>query len=195
MRKALGKITAIAILTLFVAMACFAQGPESGQFAQFREEHKYTFQLMQMVRHISEINKDPKYALTSAQAKQTLTVLKPLRSKSKLSQDQAKQALKDLKRVFDVGQLNAMAKIKTKSPFGGNRPGGVRPGKGGPGGDSARPHMRMDPNTMKNFNPFYMKADSSNPRAAQMSKRWNDFFNALERQSKQTKPDHGKRNK
>lgn len=192
--KAFAKIIALAVFAMLVATTAYAQGPGgdgSGQFAAFREQHKYTFQLMQMVRHIGDINRDPKYALTQVQAKRVLAVLKPLRSKSKLSQDQAKQALKSLKVIFTVAQLNAMARIKApKRMSGGQRPGGGPPGgfggQGAPGGN--RPAgPRMDSAQMKDFNPFYAKVSKSDPRSAFGAKRWNDFFSKLEAKAKGAK--------
>lgn len=185
MRKAFERVMALAILSLLVATASFAQGQAGGQFQQFREEHKYTFQLMQMVRHIGEIDKDAKHALTPTQAKQVLAVLKPLSTKPKLTQDQAKQALKDLKKIFTVDQLNAMAQIKSpQHRMGSGGPGGP----GGPGGQRPqgnRPHW--DPAAMKDFNPFYAKADKSDKMAADRTKRTTDFLKSLEKKSKAAK--------
>lgn len=196
--KTFGKIVALAVLTMLVATTAFAQAPGAGggnpQFAQFREEHKFTFQLMQMVRHIGDIDRDPKHTLTPAQAKKVGAVLKPLRSQPKLTQDQAKQALKSLKVIFTVDQLNAMAKIKSPQRFGGGqRPGGGFSGApggqgrpGGPGGQNGN-RPRMDPARMKNFNPFYAKADKSDQFAADRAKRWNDFFSRLDAKAKGAK--------
>lgn len=197
------KILALALLTLVLASAVFAQAPGgggSGQFAQFREQHKYTFQLMQMTHHIEAIDRDPKYALTADQAKKVLAVLKPLQSKPTLTQDQAKDVLKKLKPIFTVTQLNAMAKIKEPPRFGGQRPGGgaatggapgggFRPGgNGGPGG---RPHMDMA--RMKDFNPFYTKVDKKDDFSAMRAKRWNDFFSHLDAKAKGTKATSAKK--
>lgn len=183
---------AAAVLAVVASTAGIAQEPPppepsgnraGGQFAQMQEKYKYTFQLMTMVRHIGEIDRDPKYALTAAQAKKVLAVLTPLRSKPKLTQDQAKDALKSLKTVFTVTQLNAMAKIKTRRPGGGQW--GGRPG--GQGGDRAgRPHF--DPDAMKDFNPFYSKVTKGDEFSAQRAKRWDDFFKTLQDRSMGVKP-------
>lgn len=193
MSKTLNRILALTTLTLLIAGACLAQGQGGGQSSAFREEHKYTFQLMQTVRHIGDIDKDPKYTLSPAQAKQVLAVMKPIRAKSKLTQDQAKQALKDLKKIFTVAQLNAMAKIKT--PAGQHRMGSGGPG--GPGGNAQGNRPRMDAAAMKDFNPFYTKAGKSDPGAMGRAKRTNDTFSALEKKAKQTKaaPSKGKAKK
>jgi len=190
MRKVI--IVSAVLLAALAAGAALAQGPGGGgQSAQFREQHKYTFQLMQMVHHIAIIDKDPKHTLSAAQAKKTLAVLKPLRTKPKLTEDQAKQALKGLKKVFTVDQLNAMAKIKPGSgqrrtgpggpggPGGGGRPGGP----GGPPGGGQGNRPRFDANAMKDFNPFYAKPSKSDARAADRGKRWNEFFTALEKKA------------
>jgi len=200
MRKAIVRIIGLAMLALLISAASFAQGQQGGAFAQFREDHKYTFQLMQMVRHIGIIDKDSKHTLTPVQAKQVLSVLKPLSSKSKLTQDEAKQALKDLKKVFTVDQLNAMARIKPpqmgRRPGGQGGPGGPG-GQGGPGGPGANGNrqgnrMRWDPNAMKDFNPFYTKVSQSDPRSADRAKRWNDFYKSLDKKAKSAKPSPSK---
>jgi hypothetical protein len=171
---------------MLASVACLAQNAPGGQFSQMQEKYKYTFQLMSMAHHIEEINKDPKYTLTQTQAKQVLAVLQPLRSKPKLTQDQSKEALRNLKKIFTTNQLNAMAKIKPRRPGqsgSAGRPGGGPP----PGGDRAgRP--RFDPDAMKDFNPFYSKAAKGDEFAARRAARWNDFFKALENKAKGAKP-------
>jgi len=198
MAKASRLIAVAAVLAALIATSALAQGPGSGggQFGQFREQHKFTFQLMQMVRHVGEIDKDPKYALSPGQAKQVLGVLKPLRKKPRLTQDQAKQALKDLKKVFTVSQLNAMARIKPmpgagRRGFGGGGPGGPggpggSGGQGGPGGNMGN-RPRMDANAMKDFNPFYKNPKASDDMSARRSKRWDQFVSDLEKKSKRAK--------
>lgn len=215
MRIKSGIIVAGVALTLLGGTMSYAQMPGGGPggpgggpgmggpFAQFREQHKYTFQLMTMVRHIGEIDKQPKYALTPDHAKRTIAILKPLRSRPKLTQDQAKTTLKALKAVFTADQLNAMARVQDRrpgmggGPGGPGGPGGRGPGMGGPGGPGGRgPGMggpggagrpRMDPNAMKNFNPFYTSGGGSNPMAARMAQRWSEFFSKLEQRAKHKK--------
>jgi hypothetical protein len=190
-------ITISAVLMLAFAGVLLAQQQQEGrgQWSAMREKYKYTLQLTQMVRHIQEIDKDKKYTLKPSQAKQVLAVLKPLRSKPKMTQDQARQALKDLKKVFTADQLNAIARIKPRFGAGqgtSRRPGqtpGQGPGmgqrepgtSGGPGGQSGR---RFDPNAMKDFNPFYAKAPKGDERAARRAARWNEFFAGLEQKAK-----------
>jgi len=183
------RIAFAGVLVLFAA-ASYAQQPGGGAnpFAQMREKYKYTFQLMSMVRHIGDIDRDPKYTLTPAQAKKVLAVLQPLRSKPKMTQDQAKSALKGLKPIFTLAQLNAMARIS--SGPGGRSGGGM--GMGGPGGPGGAPggnaatRPRFDPNAMKDFNPFYAKA-SGNDFAARGAQRWNAFFAGLQARAKGSK--------
>jgi len=171
------RLLVAAIAAAVFSTAVLAQQQPYGPAAGFREKYKYTFQLMQMVRHIGEMEKDKKYALTPAQAKKVLAVLKPLRSKPKLTQDQAKQALKDLKSALTAEQLNAMARMRTR--FRPGPPGGAGPRAGG-----QQPQRRWDPNAMKDFNPFYSKAKVDDPRAKERQKRWNEFFSKLEQKAK-----------
>ena len=167
------------ILAIIFTTTALAQQPGGNQ-SSFRDKYKYTFQLMQMVTHIGEIDKDKKYTLKPAQAKAVLAVLKPLRTQPKLTQDQAKAVLIKLKKPLTAAQLNAMARIKPKVQQ--RRPSG---GQGGPprqGGQQGQRHF--DANAMKDFNPFYTKVDPKDTRAVERSKRWNDFFTALEKKAK-----------
>ncbi len=193
MKRRLTIMIAVALVATFAVVA-LAQQQGGGQFAAMREKYKYTFQLMTTARHINDLLKDKKYAPTSAQAKQLLGILKPLRTKPKLTQDGAKNVLKSLKKVFTAGQLNAMARMKSK--FGQGRPPGARTGgpggpgaAGGPGAQGQRPagqngQHKFDPNAMKDFNPFYTKIPKGDTRAAARLKMWNDFFAALEKLAK-----------
>lgn len=171
------------ILAVIFATSALAQQQGAGQANSFRDKYKYTFQLMQMVTHIQEIDKGKKYTLTSAQAKATLAVLKPLRTQPKLTQDQAKTVLVKLKKPLTAAQLNAMARIKPKVQQ--HRPNGGPGGQGGTprqGGQQGQRHF--DPNAMKDFNPFYTKVDPKDTRAVERSKRWNEFFATLEKKAK-----------
>lgn len=195
---AMTTVFVLGVLAITMVSAQGMGGNGSGPMAQFRNEHKFTFQLMQMVRKIGEIDQNPKYALKPAQAKKILGVLKPLRSKPTLTQDQAKTAIKKVQAVLTVDQLNAMARIKERPRGFGGGPGGGqgmgRPGGGGfggpgmgapggrPGGQGNRP--RMDASRMKNFNPFY-----KNPKApaqgfaARGAKRMDTFFADLQKKA------------
>ena len=176
------RTTAILIALLLAAVCAttaLAQQQGADPRNAMREKYKYTFQLMQMAGHIGEIDKDKKYTLTLTQAKQVLAVLKPLRGKPKLTQDQAKKALKDLKKVFTAAQLNAMARIKPKFQPAQNR---ERPS--GQPRDSDGQRRQWDPNAMKDFNPFYAKAPKGDKRAEERVKRWNEFFAGLEKKAK-----------
>jgi hypothetical protein len=184
MIRTIKTISSVALLLVALAISAYAQqtgqGAGNGQRNPFQEKYKYTFQLMQMVRHIDQIDQDKKYTLTSAQAKSVLSVLKPLRKQPKLTQEQAKQALKDLKKIFTAAQLNAMARIKPMFRSG-NRGGTTSQGGSGQGQGGGR---RFNPDEMKDFNPFYVnpKAGDNGP-GARMAKRWDDFFNRLERKA------------
>ena len=179
MRHLTRLFAAAVLFAAFTAGAFAQQQPGQGQSNAFREKHKYTFQLMQMVRHIGEIEKDRKYALTPGQASKVLAVLKPLRSKPKLTQDQAKQALKELKKALTANQLNAMARIKPRFRSGFQR------NQQGPPQEGQRPPRRQwNASAMKDFNPFYSKASPDDPRAKERQKRWNEFFGALEKKAK-----------
>lgn len=164
------------------------------EFRKWREAHRYTFQLTSTLRGLEVLDRDAKTKLTPAQAKKILAVLQPLRNKPKLTQDEAKNALKQIKAVLTVNQLNALARYEADrrnrrgGPGGGigMRPGGMggpgsAPGArpGGPGG--ARPQM-PNPSQMKDFNPF-----KPNPQMGPFGQRaaeyWDRFFKGLQQRA------------
>jgi uncharacterized membrane protein YgcG len=172
------------------------QGPNAGAMKAFQDKYKYTFQLTRFVGNIREIDQDKKYTLTVAQASKVLAILKPLRSKPKMTQDQAKKTLTALKKIFTTKQLNAMARVKPRFGSGqrpgggGNGNGGNRPPGGGPpggGGGGGGGQHRFDPNAMKDFNPFYVNPKATDEFAKRGAKRWNEFFDGLEKKAKPSK--------
>jgi len=138
------------LLLLITAVAAVAQPPPgAGGFQmtpemqrqieawrKWREAHRYTFQLTNTLRALIEIDKDPKTKLTPAQAKKILAVLQPYRNKPKMTQDDAKNALKGIKAALNVNQLNAIARIEAerRNRRGGPGGGGMGMRPGGPGG-------------------------------------------------------------
>lgn len=209
------------LILMAVAVAAVAQPPpgmdqmtpEMRQrmeaFRKWREQHKYTFQLTSTLRAVDQgLDQNPKTKLTAAQAKKILAVLQPLRNKSKMTQDEAKDALKKIKAALTVDQLNALARYEQErrnrrggpGGFGGGgmgmRPGGpggpggpgapgapgARPGgPGGPGGGPGQFRM-PDPAQMKDFNPF-----KPNPQAGPFGQRgaeyWKTFFTKLQQRA------------
>lgn len=182
MNKRINVVLVSLFLLVAFAVAVVAQQQGANPMSAMREKYKYTFQLMQMVRHIGDIDKDKKYTLTPGQAKQLVAVLKPLRTKPKMTQDEAKNVLKKLKTPLTANQLNAMARIKPKGGTGqGRAPSG--------GANSPRPNgqagaRRFDPNAMKDFNPFYTKVTKGDKRAEDRLKQWNTFYAGLEAKAK-----------
>jgi hypothetical protein len=178
------------------------QGPNAGAMKAFQDKYKYTFQLTRFVGNIREIDQDKKYTLTADQATKVLAILKPLRGKPKMTQDQAKKTLTSLKKILTTKQLNAMARVKPRFGGGGQRPGGGggngnrppggggngnRPPGGGPPGGGGGGQHRFDPNAMKDFNPFYTNPKATDEFAKRGAKRWDEFFSALEKKAKGAK--------
>lgn len=181
------RLALVLILLIALCVAASAQGPGgpgggSGPFAQFRESHKYTFMLSRMAANIGRLS-ESKAPLTPKQAKAVLAVLQPLRKKTSLTQDEAKDSTKKLKAVLTEKQLTAIGKMKPEHRFGG--PGGQgRPG--GQGGQGRMPQMqpgqgrpRFDMSAMKNFNPF--NPPKGTPMAERGAKRMNDLFDDLKK--------------
>ncbi|MFA0731230.1 MAG: hypothetical protein HZLCBSQH_002143 [Candidatus Fervidibacterota bacterium] len=155
----------VMFLVSVVAAVAAAQPPANPQWQQFREQHKYHFQLQEMFYKIGELEKKGgQTALTKEQAKKLLDIFKPLTQKEKLTADEAKDALKRLKAVLRPDQLNALQRIQLPRWGGqqGNRPSGA----GGPSGGG----MRFDPSRLQNFNPLSVKVDEKSP-AAEFQKR------------------------
>ncbi|HOJ20701.1 MAG TPA: hypothetical protein PLY56_04145 [Armatimonadota bacterium] len=110
------------------------------QFRKFREEHKYTFQLTDTIVALGELEKQNRHALTPAQAKKVNAVLAKVRKQPKLTQEQAKQALKEVKAPLTERQLTEVGKITKEMSERRGRPDGAGPRPGGrPDGAAARP--------------------------------------------------------
>jgi cell division septation protein DedD len=119
----------MALMVIVLAAAVLAQapgqdaerpaGPGRGMPGQMRD----TFRLMQLPRQITELNKDAKTALTPAQAKAILSVLKPLRQKPTLTVEEAKKVSAQLDKIFTAEQKEAMANLRPGFGRGMNRPG------------------------------------------------------------------------
>jgi hypothetical protein len=204
-------------MAVTLALPAGAQGPGGGPggpggpgggggaaFQKFREQHKYTFQLTRMLRGLQELEKEPKNALTPTQAKGILAVLKPWQTKEKMTQDDAKNVMKGVKKVLTPAQLNVLSRVPERGGFGGRGgggggfggpggggPPGAGPGgggppggfrAGGPGGGPGGPGgggRRFDPAQMKNFNPLLTKADPNNPMASRRVERNKQMYSML----------------
>jgi len=170
------------------------------QMTQFREEHKYTFQLTRLVGNIGRLEQEGKNKLTPAQAKQLLGILQPLRTQPKLTQDDAKEAIRSLQAALTMDQRTEIGQMPERRFGGGNRGGQGGPGGQGMGGaggqgggaprgqggqNGGRPggqRPQFDPAAMKDFNPFNAQSGGmGGPRAAA---RYDEFFKALEAKAK-----------
>ena len=149
-------------------------GGGGGRGSQFREEHKWTFQLTRLVRNISRLDSDKKFPLAASQAKSVLGVLNPLRKQKTMDQEQAKTAIRQLQDILTEDQRTAISTMAPEHQF--RREAG--PGGGPP--QSRRP--TMDPKAMENFNPFNPPKDS--PMAQRGAERMNQLFKGLEARAK-----------
>ncbi len=173
----------IIIVVLATAALVGAQPPPqvAAQWQKFREEHKYHFQLRETFLKLGELEKKGgQTALTKEQAKKLLALFQPLTKKEKLTADEAKEALRQIKAILRPDQLNALQRIQLPrmrpgggagGPSGGpGGPPGGQPG-GGPGGASGG-GPRFYSYQMRNFNPLSLvvKVDPKSP-AAEWAKR------------------------
>jgi hypothetical protein len=157
------RMTSLAALTLAVTAAgAFAQGGPGGpgggggfdpammrRFQQWREKHKFAFQVSGMVNAVARLANEQNAKLTQAQAKKIYAVLGPWTGKPAMNEDEAKNVLKSIKATLNVNQLNAVARIQAeqrnrmgrggRGGGGGRGPGGGGPGGGGGGFGAARP--------------------------------------------------------
>lgn len=152
------------------------------RFTQFREEHRYTFMLMQLASGIVRLEDDPAHAVSSAQAKQLLAVLQPLRTQPTLTQDEAKNTIKAIQSILTAEQRDAINKLqpeRNRQQGGPGAPGMGRPSGQRPQGGGRR--MPMDLDAMKNFNPF--NASQKSPMAQRGGRGIEQLFTVLEKKA------------
>ena len=153
----------------------------SGGGAEFRAAHQETFALLRTVGNIGRMEHEGRTPLTPAQATSLLAVLTPLRTKTSLTQDEAKAVSEQITPILTAEQLAEIEKMPAPRAGGGQgngggNGGGMRAGAGGQGGAGGQ-RPRMDTEAMKDFNPFNPPAGS--PMAERGAARWQRFFDNL----------------
>jgi hypothetical protein len=143
--RVLGKVMAV---VLMAAATAWAQAPRSdaGGGASTRGARSPKFQLMDTVLSLGELTESKKCPLSAAQAKKAADLVKGLQRKQKLTDDDAKAALKSLKVGLTTRQLTELSRLSrerrermmTRSRQGAGMAGGkggpgMAGGKGGPG--------------------------------------------------------------
>lgn len=187
-------------------------GQDQGR-PQVSQEFAGKMHLMRMAFLIGALERSDKDALTPAQAKQVLVILRPLRSKPKLSNEESQQIAARLDRVFTKEQREAMANM-TANSRGAQRPDGERQGPP-PGMTAGRPPRdgsasgedgvrrerprpdgpegrtgetrtvrRFDAEEMKDFNPFYTGGSEDDQLSRMQARRVDELFTALENRAK-----------
>ncbi|MCS7223579.1 MAG: hypothetical protein NZ959_03305 [Armatimonadetes bacterium] len=200
----------VCAVSTVVAQPPAGQGPSPqmmAQFQRFLEENKFQFQLGETFRKLGELErKGGATALTKDQAKKLLALFKPMTQKDKLTPEEAKKALKEIKAILRPDQLAALDRIQLPRMRFGGRPGGAGGGPGGgpggPGGGAAGPGGpgfggqggaggprmgRFDPTQLRNINPLSVKVDKDSPFAEFQKKRAeriNEFLSHLEKKAK-----------
>lgn len=170
---------------------------------------------MQSLRMVMGISRIDVNEITPNQAKQILDILTPLRSKSRVTEQEWQQVGANLQKVFTAEQMEAMFRPRTDTQFGrrpdqgssSDRPTRERP-QSAPT-DGQRPAMepraprepssgtrperpsqpqtetRRDPDLMRDFNPFYSQAPEGDERAEARVKRMDEFFSGLKKRADQ----------
>jgi hypothetical protein len=153
----------------------------SGQFAEFRKLHPYTFQLMRLVGNISRLEEDGKAALTPKQAKAILAILEPLRQRASLDESVARDTVKDIRAILTDKQHAAISALPAEPQFRrSNRPPSGAPPSGamqGPPRNSGPGPMR----DMKEFNP--LNPPTGGPSNRPGSNRIDKLFDSLKKKS------------
>lgn len=176
------------------------------EMRKFQDQHKYSFQLMGFVRGIMNLDQEGK-PLNKDQAKKIQATLKPLTAKSKLTQDEAKKALADLKKPLTTAQLNAISRVSSqqrRGPGGGGGGGRMGFGGGGPGGpggagggggrqgggQGGNPQewvnrmLAMDVSKIKDVNPLNTAQKPPMPQMERFQTQLKQYMNTLAKQAK-----------
>jgi len=154
-----------------------ADNPMAAQWQKFQADHKSTLDVSRFFEGMMALETTDNAKLDAKQAKQVLDLITPLTKQPKLSQADARTLHKKLQAVLTAKQATQMMKMEAQRqqqrrqgggmmgggpgvPGGpGGGPGGGGPPPGGGGGAPGRAGggtFRMDFDSMKNFNPFYL---------------------------------------
>lgn len=159
----------------------------------WRENNKNIERLTRTLLSIGELEKDPQTALTKDQAKKIVATIKPWRSKSAMTDDEARQVNRAINSVFTEAQIKALATAPNLMAGGRGFGGGTRPG-GGPGGGN-RPGGQggpafditkmPDPKPYNPLNPDSSPFKTMSPeRHQQMKARFTTLMSKLEAKAK-----------
>ncbi|GEM_PF-569151 len=177
--------------------------------SEFRRHFEGKMQLMRTASLIGLLERDEKHALTPAQAKLVLKILTPLRSKPKLSNEEAAAVADRLNKVLTSAQHEALAEMRAGSRTG-QRPDGQRqvppsgmvgqrppqgtppPGQdgvrreGSPSGTSGERRVVRNSSAeqMKDYNPFYTEGSPDSEMLRTRARHMEAFFAALEKKAK-----------
>lgn len=186
-----------------VATGALAQGgggfqPSPQMMAKFRawqtwrENNKNITNIQQTMFGLGELEKDPKTQLTKEQARKILAVIKKWRNKPTMTDDQAKQVMKEMTGSLTDAQLKKMATAPRFGQGGRGFGGGARPGGGGGfgGGGGGRPGG-FDPSKFPDPAPYNPLNPDSSPFAKmspemnqRVKQRFNEFIAKLEARAK-----------
>ena len=137
-------------------MGGFQMPPElTKAMDKMRTARKNRMMIGRTVRAISELNKDPKTALTKDQAKKVSAVLDKWAKKPDMTEDQAKQVSKELTAPLatNVSQIKKLAvEMQANNRMGGG--GGGAAGGGMPAFDPKAIARRIEDGLKKPYNPM-----------------------------------------
>ncbi len=202
--RAIISASAIAILGAVSIPSAQAQGPGGGfqmppemqakinAWKKWSEAHKGISNLGTLMYQVEQLDKAPGFELNKVQSVKVLGIMKPWRTKTDMTDDQAKVVAKSITGLLTDKQVKKLTTIE--SPFGrrggGGGAGGGRPGGGAPGGGGARPGgagggMPKIPDPPKGgynpLNPDTLPFEQMRPRA---KKSMDDFTAELQAKAK-----------
>lgn len=109
---------------------------------KWSDSHKGIADLQTLLRKVEQLDKEPGAALNKQQAARMLAIIKPWRTKSEMTNEQANGLMKSVTGVLTPAQVAKLATMQGRrggmgmgGMGGGRRPGGM----GGPGGGPGAP--------------------------------------------------------
>ena len=149
--------------------SAWAQGPGGGSGRGGAMNRTAKGRLSGLFRSIEDLEKGKTKALTKTQAKSILGIVAPWKTKTKMTEDEAKTVYGKINMALTSPQKNELDKIaaKNRRGFGSSSSGnGGGPGGGAGGGNNGGPpdakamaemraQMQKMQGFMKTYNPFY----------------------------------------
>src|SRR5947208_2432536 len=111
---------------MLLAAPVLAQGPPPGgprggpppEFRKMMAQMQYRRQMRNQLRAIDEMNHDPAAALSPAQARQLLGIVKPWTTKPRMTEQDAQWIMRSIRKVLTSRQATIVANARPPRGFG-----------------------------------------------------------------------------